>query len=679
MSVKHLRSWKITSNEPFYPINLQCTKSKDTVAVTTYGAHTLNTFLFHNFSDAIKNGKPANKCHLHESLYPERIIDFARVNVENVILLDNGRIKYFKSLKRLLIVDYLIGVKTICRHENGFALIKTSMDGTEFFVEIHPDSFPCNESYNRKIYNISFDRIPELQSTWHQNAFKLKELHFDSSNNRFMALLFPEEFTVNNKATNNFLFLAIDQNFCSLHLSLEDHIVNPIVMCTSKIIDFWIGTSGDHILLMLECGTMEILSFNETSNEIARQNLYFGCEILTFRYSNGVFYYSNGSNVYYGVIEYHKEYEKYIFNRKSIDLPGIVAFDFLSQFQGILCVSENRQFYIISTQSNNNENCEWLEIDESIQRKLTNLKYQLVELSDAHDNLLKQQQYQQHMLDVIKLKRNDLKAIEEGSDELKYRFVATCSVTQSPKIQHHNDLFTNVISIKNSLVYDRNKSFFINITIATVTYANEFSSNLWYVHCRWMNDKYENEYANYCLSDMLSTPILLIIHLQQQRLPVFHMNISTIIRTGNSSMEINFPIQVNQPDYCDIMHVVKSISNSMPTESHFNEIVCSVFVPNMISIDELLADKLKPSSEHIKIKQSNDIKQCIYSVYLLNRTLTAVHYPEKEILELRSSDANMVNSFKMHIHRKIDMKLNASNQKLDVHVSADTLKEYCVS
>lgn len=680
--VQNLKSWKIKSTQPFYPIGIRCIGDEKNGAILIYAAHTVNTFIFRNFADDVKNDKAPHKSYLHKSFFPDRIRDITVGISESAIQLGNGRVLCFKTAKKLMTVDYLTNVKSVSSAHNGFVIIKTSLDGMEFFVEFHPDAFQDiqAESQRRQI-NISFDNIPELQNTWSQSYFKIKELTFKSVENQFLKSIFPEDIELSSNGRDNFFyFLSIDNSFCSIHFIDEtQHIVNPIMMCTAKIIDFWAASSNDHILLFLENGTIEILYLNDETI-ISKSCLYFGNKIQVYEYFEGMFMSSDGLNVEYGMIEFNKDVAEFIFNKKSVGLPGIVALTYLPKLQLILLVSENCQFYSISIQHKKN-NDDWFEIDEEVQKQLSNLKYQLIELTESYDNLLDQQNQQKHILNVIKLKQNDLDAIgnSNGHSESKNRFLAACSVTQN---QHQDTITINTIDISNSLAYDRKTSFFVTITIChTVRYANEFGTSQWSLCCRWMNDKHENVYANIKLSDdqlSLPQPITLIIHLQQNFLPCFHLDISTMVqsRQNQSPVYINFPVQIDQPDYCELMKISVPQTDQYANEIGDKHIICTI--PSTIPLLEMFGDKLDLEKwKKLKRIKSSELK--IYTIYLLGKVLTAIHYPESETLRLITEDVTLMHLFKKHVHRKVESSLIGQSYDRHVTVIADSLKAYYVS
>ncbi|XP_031619130.1 uncharacterized protein LOC116338170 isoform X1 [Contarinia nasturtii] len=689
MDVNHLGSWKIASAQPFYPIGVGCIEFDDkSGAVATYTAQTINTFIFQNFGDGIENDKPANKSYLHKSFFPERIRD-AVITSESVILLENGQIKYFASSKDLVTVEYLSGVQTICSTQHGFALIKISSDGTKFFIEFHPRIFHRHSRPESNEYDISFSKIMELQNTWRQCHFKVKELCIKNySENQFLKKLISDDIGVN--ANDDFyIFLSIDNSLCSIHIVDEQSYVNPIVMCTTKIVDFWAAKDGNYIILLLENGTLEAHYLTSIDNSINKKTFYFGNEIQTYHYHghDGIFMFSNGVNVEYGMIEFNVELDSFKFKRKAFNLPGIVAMTYLPGYKLILCVSENCHFYKIAVriQEPVRINDEWIELDQNIQSQLSNVKYQLIELTDAYENLVNQQEQQRKVLNVIKFRRNDLDDTENDIGKIGYRFVGACSVTQMPPIQqHHINSKNNLIYVSNSMVYDRITSFFVTIKISTtVKYANEFGEDLWYLSCRWLNDKHENLYASIKLNEgrLADTiPITLIIHLQQTHLPCFTVDISTRVACGrapaNRSLCLNFPVRLDQPDYCEMMHV-SSVLSQVNEISDDKSLMCSILAPKTVPLNDIISEMmdLEQRTQAMDLKCGSNQK--VYEFYLLGKTLTAIHFPDTETLRLVSIDADFMQSFKQHLHRKIETKLSNLGLEFDVKVSTDALKEYC--
>lgn len=680
--VNHLSSWKITSTRPFYPIGVTCVGNEDR-AVTTYAPHTVNTFIFRNFGEDMESNKPAHKSYLHKSFFPERIIDIAMGANESAILLESGLIKYFTSSKNLMTVEYLSGVKSICATRNGFALIKTSLDSTEFFIEFHPGTFKDNQPDERG-YNITFEKIIELQNTWHLCRFKIKELSFVwPAANQFLKTIIPNELGAVNENDDSYLFLSIDNSLCSIHILDRNPVVqiNPIVMCATKIVDFWSGKDTDSIIILLESGIVEILYLNSGKTSTSKLSFYFGGEINSYHYHEGLFMFSSGLDVEYGLIEFEKEFDVFKLKRKSFALPGIVAMTYLAEFQKILCVSENSQFFTITVQTEEKLRANnWIEVDKNVQKQLSKIKYQLIELTDTYDNLVDDQNEKQRILNVVKKKRDDIEDIENDIGDIRYRFVAACTVTQTPPIKRNHESILNMIYISNSLVYDRTTSFFVTISICyTVRYANEFNANLWSLCCRWLDDKHENVFVNIKLNEgqlSQTVPLKLVIHLQQKQLPCFYINILTAVCVGNS-IHLNFPVRVDQPDYCEIINISISQNDQASINKDDQHLVCSILVPKSVSVDEIFAEKLNSESRKKAVTLKCGERK-VYTIHLMGRMLTAFYCAETETLRLITKDADFMYLFKKHLHQKIEAKLSSLKYP-DVKVSVGALKEYCVS
>lgn len=581
MSIISLRSWKTESINPFYPIGIHLIgNDANSRAVITHAIHDVNTFIFRNFTADIKNDRPPHKSYLHKSFFPERIKEVLVGANESAILFENGQIKCFTSTKTLKTVSYLSCVKSVCATRNGFVLIKTTVDGAKFFVEFHPDSFGENSEQKRKKFNISPEKVVELQNTWHQSCFKIKELIVSQTSVLQTALA-----DVTGTATGNrdsILFLSIDNNFCYLIYDEDSCVVNMMTICPAKIIDFWSLCGGDYIMLLLKSGTIEILSSFSEPNGIGKKIVHCGNDIQAYHYYEDKFFFSN--NFYVECITFEKGSDDVKQMRRCFNLPGIVALTYVPEMQLILCISENCCFYSIQLQDKKQCVGQWIEINDDMQTHISNLKFELIELTDAYEALLDKQQQQQQIQNVIKLKRNEERA------EKNYHFVGYCSVTQTPPQQPVSD--ESFIYISNSMVYDRVSSFFVYISISyTTKYANEFDANLWKLCCQWSNDKLEQVYANIKLKkEQLSaqSPLTLIIHLNQKHLPSFHINMSAFGNGSSSVVQINFPVKLRQPNYFELMNISKAAeSDSAKRNTNENSLSCTIPVLSSMSINEI--------------------------------------------------------------------------------------------
>lgn len=643
MAAKCLTSWKIKSSESFYPLGIRCIgDDKKDRGIIIYAAHTLNAFIFRNFDEDVKDDKAPHKSYLHKSFFPERITDITVGTNESAILLENGHIKYFSSPKKLMTVEYLSCIKSICSTRNGFAFIKTTLDGSEFFIEFHPDAFQNEpEIKNRPKFNITFEKIAELQSCWNQSHFKLKDL---AITNKFLKIILPDQEV--DSQNGSFLFLSIDNSFCSIQIINGESSVNPIVMCTSRIINFWASESREKIMLLLENGYIDIIYLNSDKTCIDRKSFCMGTNLLSFDFLNDIFIFSNGLVIEYGSLVLKSDRTEFEFKRTTIHLSGIVALLYLPDIQSILCASENCKLYSIPVKGESANCDDWNEINDEI----LNCKYQVIELKEAYENVLNKQMQQQSIQNILELKQNDSFV----------KFSASCSVAQTPP------RITSPHYLLNSLAYD-STSFFVSINIDhTVMYANELDKNSWSLCCRWLNDL--DEYVCvYIQCEKL--PFMLIIHLQQKHLPNFYVEVSKNVRGGNLAALLNFPVQVEQPDYCKMMNI------SMMEESieMDNEIpICSIFTPKSISLGAIL-------EKNINMKSKENTEPCIYKVFLLDKEMIAIHDPQNETLCLKTQDVDLLYAFKNHFHRKVENHLLCQDNDRDVNVPYIALKEYSVS
>lgn len=691
MSVKVLKSWKIaTTSQPFFPTIIECIGFEAEYAVSIYTAHTVNTFIFRHFIDAIENDKSPQKCYLHASLEPEAIQAVTVGANESSILMTNGQLKFFQTPKKLVTVEYLSSVKAICSTRDGFALIKSSSNGTNFFVEIHPDKFQATqlEPSEAKTYDISF-ASSQCQSSWHRSQFKIKELHFPApASHRFLARIFRDEIPLNEHSDDRFLFFSIDNNLFSLQMDAAEHFVIPIVTCAATIVDFWAASDGKWIGLLLNSNAMMLMCLDKDGCELHHELVYFGTEITSFALSNDLFIYSNEASVEWMGIELNEEQVKFEFCRNVINLPGIVALTILTEFSIVIAISENCQFYAITLKLSSSKECaskfgetkKWLEVDSNIQRQLNRLKFDLYELTEAYDNLVGLQSIYQHMIDAIKLKRADdaNKMTTTMTKTSTTRFVASCLATKQPPTLSACDE-SQAINVVSTLAYDRNSSFFVQISLVTVIYANEFNTNIWNLRCRWLNDMRENEYANVKLTtESLLQPIKFIVHLRQQHLPEFHMDVNTIVKIGESVVYLSFPVHMTQPNYCELLQVMPAparLTSLVRTPHHTSELVYAMKLPQGMALNELFPRR----TENGTSSKTNRMANSAYEICLLGKRLTLTQRADDaQIIELRCNDASLIYFTKLYVHDIIRRKLTRNNQQI-IRVTANALKEYNVS
>lgn len=660
-----LTTWNIQPEQQFYPIGISSIGENTNLVITTYAAHTVNTFIFRNFTEHIRNDRPPHKCFLHKTLFPDRIKEIALGSKESAILLENGTVMYFKSPKKLVTVEYLSDVKSICSSKNGFVSICTSPQGNQFFIEFHSDVFQINESQlaQRKRFEIPLNSLTELQNTWNQSRVKIKELCFDNGR-KFLHKILSHDIDVINENNDTCLFLSIDKSFCSIHVLNDELCVNPIVKFNTEILDFW--SFDNYILVLLENGCLEIIHSHGGESGVSKKSLYIGYEgVLAYHFHEGMFIYSNGACLEYGLIELFND-DTLRFQRKSINLPGIAAAMYLPQFELILCVNENCQYYYVAMQTDMDKRKPgWIEIDDKMQKRLTSVRLKLIELADNYGSIVDEQTQQKRILNVIQMKRYD--GIID--DEINCRFVAACSV-MTQNLPHYYDSSKNMIYVANSMAYDRETSFFVAITISnSVRYANEFDTKLWSLCCRWLNDKQENVYANIKLvKGQLSNtvPLKVIIHFQQSHLPSFQLELSSMLDFNNfnnpSRHIFNFPVHVDQqPNYCDIVNPCVSTLNDRKC------LVCTLSMPKSIPIVDLLQKFEKKNQPHV------------YNAHLLGKFLTAVYCPEAQTLRLFSKNANVMHFFKIMLLQSIHENLSNQGYGYVVKIPNDSLKAYFVS
>lgn len=663
MKILALQSWKINSPFPFFPMFVQCIGFEAEYAISVYTVHTVNTLIFRNFTDAIERDKAPQKSYLLESLRPEQIKNVAIGSNETVILMKNGELKFFVSPKKLRTVDYLSDVKAICSCREGFALIKMIDYGRKFLIELHPDSFHGDDSMQvneRQSFDISFDGG---LSRWTQSAFHIKQIHFAAAHeNKFVQKMMRCESETLKSHGDYFFFYSVEKEVFTLLVDASSELgysIVPVANCSSKVIDFWPLTNGKMFALLLETGAMQVLRFNEHDNEITKEFVYFGSEISSFSLIEDIFIYSNESTVEavrFGCDETSREL---VLKRESKLIYGIAALTVVRDLNIIVAVSENCQFYVITLEllGQGNSSERWIVVDDDIKRQLKQLKYEFIEMNEAYVNLVALQSVLTDVLAAMKMKLAETKMSEKC-----FYFVGKCSVAKAPQRLTSCDNF-RAINVDSALIYDQNTSFFVQIVLTAVIYANEFKTNIWHLRCRWINDRDEYEYVNLKLTaDFMSQPLTVSFHLNHRRLPRIECEVNTIAQIGKAIVYVSFPVRMTY-DFSRIFSFHKATKKSA-VESDF---VCALGKPRNFSLNHLIGETNRTTAE----MESVIIEMCLLS------SRKMLLSPLAESVELRTDDVDLMYYGKRRLLEIIET-ISADNEQA-FRVSSNASKEYSVS
>ena len=694
--MKALNGWKLSnSSQPFYPFGIECIGSGSECAILVWAAHSVETLVFRNFKDAIGGNAPVQKSYLLPSLLPETITAVAVGSQESVVLMRSGALRYFKSPRKLLNVDYLSNVKAICSCREGFALIKLDPSGSSIFIEIHPDAFPRidDEDEHRTLYDISLESSV-CQSTWKECQFVLKELCVkNSESEQFFRYLLHFDESCDFGEKKSLIFFVADCNFHVL-LREDDHEVISIRSSTCRIIDFWLSDSGNQCILLLESGVIEIIHYSTVEGKIAIQKVHLGSEVLAYAFGDSnTFIFSDGFKVFSGRIRYDEISTSFKFDSKSLNLAGIADISIIQEHNVALCISENCIFYTIPLERANDGDSDqiWMEVKQ-VKRQLNSFKQDIAELAETYENMSKELVLQKEMLNAVALKSNI-----SSNEEL---FMAKVTISRTQPVRS----CSTTILVTNSEHLDRG-TYFAKISIIPTKYTNKFNSHLWNIRCLWQEVDQTNRSVNLkVFNDTLLRPFDIHLMLRQSDqlfyLPEFVIDVNTPVMIGSDFVYLSFSVKVKQSDVGDFIELHHEMPVIFPSKkitlgpsellARINQnrqckrmvgmedqnrcLTYRIRLPTAISWSHFVTEAI-PSERVFGNETSTAVNNIVYLV-LMNESLELTYVPAGQAIQLKSRNPGVMFYGKVFIYKWISANVKAGKK---FNIPSSVLDEYSVS
>lgn len=680
MKSKLLRSWLIPPDlHAFYPTALQCVSFGQEHAITISSAHSIVTFIFPTLKEAVHNDKKPLKHYLHKNLQPDVIKNIVTCQNESIILFENGTVKFFSSPKKLETVHYLSNVKAISSCQYGFVMIKLSTNDRKMLMELHTDSFTPNDLESRRIFDISFDEHPGLESTWRDSRYAINELEVNPA---FLEVILNDS-SVKVNESMKLLFFSVD---CNLYLFEPvddqerideiDHEITHVAGFSSNILRFWLSTNGEAIILELESEAIAVLYLKRDENKLECQTVFIAMNLEACIFFHDIFAFSDGKKVEWGKLVLNEVSDKFEYTKKSMNLVGISAMVFLEAVNGILCISENRLFHIIPIKEDKERSISsrFMEIDTGLRKHLNEVKLQVNELTDLYDNLKLQMICQEEISNILKLKENTQFEKNHFVAFLKPVILAT-----------HNKTFT--ITLANPLEQCKTPSFLTNVSIFAASYSNEFQTNMWNVRCRFKTTNGTINYINVKLTkDELIQPFDLLLQSDEPITCDIQIEINTIVKVGDHLIYIAFPVKTKiLGDLKSSLEFLspsskewksganlKNIPKIMKSDQH-QELCYTIQFQKKISREKFVElFNLKPDSRDFQDPNKWTI------VLFEKKTVTMEYEKNTGTVRLRCNDAHVMYYLKMLLYETNEgsSKDAVSEVKL---LSPSILREYCVS
>lgn len=702
MPLRAMKSWKLSKSvDPFYPFGIRCIGSGTNYALSIWSAFTVDNLIFRNFQDALRRDDGPQKAYLTPSLEPDCIVEMVVGAQESVILMKSGLLKYFKSPKKLMTVEYLQDICAICSCHEGFVMIKTPCDGIDIVVEFHPDAFPRidDENENRRQFDISIGWSP-AQGTWKESNIVIKEFTLPiGMDEAFRKFLFQSVEESMHTTMQYAYFFVIDNNFASFIVdpAEDDVIISHIFTSPTSIRNFWMAENGNAIFLLLESCAIECLWWTNVENKLKSQSIYLDLheDIESIDFSDDLLVYSDGFTVVHGKFVYDNENDTFEYNAKTEEMPGIAAITILKEWKLILCISENNLFYVLPFTSNEDEAVgeTWMEVDNDMQQQIQYFREDVIELNEEYENLSKELKMVHQMTDVANLYLN------QNPNE----FFFTARVKAS-KAQPEYSLAKSTIYISNNLVLDQD-SFFLRISMVPMQYRAEFNAHLWNLRLRWTHNlNGPQQCVNLkLLKESLLKSFDIIMHVKSHTtafcVPHIDIEINAPIAIGQSCLYVLFPVKTEQVLITDLLELHSTKPAIFPHRSldiNLREELVNKFFPSNrypININPNIIYKIKlppivkmeqiyssiPFQKYASQEQKNrNPKEKLVHIVVLGTVLNLSLNVDNNEIMLSTSDAGVM----FHI-KKLLFTIIANNLPDDAlksyKIPRAIIKEYTVS
>lgn len=680
MDSKPLRSWAIPPDlHSFYPIVMRCVGYGQEYAISIASHDAIATLIFPMLNDAIENDKKPLKHYLNKNLQPDQIMSIVNSQNESLVLFENGTVKFFKSPKKLEQIGYLEAVKAICSCQYGFAMLKLSPDARKMYMELHPDSFTANDIAGRRIFDISFDEHAGLESTWRDSRYAIGELDVSSA---FVAVVRNEE--EQSEESKRFLFFSVDGNLYIFEpfdgqqrIDDIDHEISHVAAFNSNILRFWLTSGGDAIVLELESECLAVVHLKRDQHRLECQTVYLAMDIEASVFFNDFYAFSDGSRVEYGKLTLNEVSGKYEFSRIEIRLKGVTAMVYLEVANGILCVNANSFFYFIPLNGVQKQAVpgQFIEIDESVKRRLDGVKENLSALTELHDELGLQLACQLEMYSILKVKQN--------KDPQQNHFVAFLKPVM---LATHNKTFT--VALRSSPEHCKAPTFLTNASIFATSHSMEFQSNMWNVRCRFKVANGSVHHINVKLSkEQLIQPFDILFQSDEPILADIQIEINTIAKIGGHFIYLAFPVKTKI-----LGNLRSSLQFLSPTSTHWNSGTIMKNTPKIVKADNQTNYALcytmqfqKPVyTERLlgifnfsaKARDFQDPNK--WTMILFDKPIAVEYDKVSKVLRLRGNDANILYFVKMLLYAS--SKEDDGNSIRDaVTLNPNIVQEYCVS
>ncbi|KAH8376634.1 hypothetical protein KR093_000514, partial [Drosophila rubida] len=275
-----------------------------------------------------------------------------------LLLMSDGRVHCFGSIKSLHNIAWLKGVRAFARTVEGFSVIAHNEDTQQLLLQVYMD-FPNlgkGESTLLQSYDITYDEQNLFHCDWQNDQYTLMTVTVSQSHEKFMQSLFGAS-AVCDKQLHIFsiaghVFVLIPQDADAAANADEDQAYNIELLCVyATSVNFMrLLPALNLCLVYLSCGSVDIWYVSQLLGIKQRQMHYTGAEWLDYDATsdNGDFYYTDGEQLVRLRFQYDEHLDDCVVQRCSKPVAGMQACTWVQHIEQLVCLSDNNIFYRIA-------------------------------------------------------------------------------------------------------------------------------------------------------------------------------------------------------------------------------------------------------------------------------------------------------------------------------------------
>ncbi|XP_017954542.2 uncharacterized protein LOC108649948 [Drosophila navojoa] len=351
--------WSIEDDTLFQPCGLICHSSssnnKTKSVFVTWNEYYLLNYRF-------KKSKKTNRMEMTKVRIPlpkgSHLRSIHMLEYNTLLLMSDGRVHCFGSIKSLHLISWLKGVRAFARTQEGFSVVRYDDDTQKLLLQVYVDlpSLGKGESTLQYSYDITYDEQNIFQCDWQNDSYTLLTVTVTQEHEKFMQCLFGAA-AVADKQIH--LFSIAGHVFALSPQEADDdedvdtelaYHIELICIYTTPVLFMRLLPAQNLCLVYLNCGTVDIWYMSQLLGIKQRQMHYTGIEWLDFDVSsdNGDFYYTDGEQLVRLRFKYDAQLDDCQVQRCVKSVPGMQACAWVQHIEQLVCLSDNNIFYRIA-------------------------------------------------------------------------------------------------------------------------------------------------------------------------------------------------------------------------------------------------------------------------------------------------------------------------------------------